>query len=87
MTNTLGFPEGSVGKESTCSAEDTGVVGLIPWLGRSPGGGKCQCILVFLPEKSHGQEEPGGLLSKGSQRVEYDQVTEHTRVSKRVSIC
>ena len=22
---------------------------------------------VFLPEKSHGQEEPGGLLSKGSQ--------------------
>ena len=30
------FPGGSNGKESTCSAED---VGLIPGLGRSPGGG------------------------------------------------
>ena len=32
----LGFPRGSNGKESTCSAED---LGLIPGLGRSPGGG------------------------------------------------
>ena len=32
----MGFPGGSNGKESTCSAED---VGLIPGLGRSPGGG------------------------------------------------
>ena len=33
---TLGFPGGSVGKESTCNA---GELGLIPGLGRSPGGG------------------------------------------------
>ena len=32
----LGFPGGSDGKESACNAED---VGLIPWLGRSPGEG------------------------------------------------
>ena len=32
----LGFPGGSDGKESTCSA---GNLGLIPGLGRSPGGG------------------------------------------------
>ena len=31
-----GFPDGSVGKESGCNAGDTG---LIPGLGRSPGGG------------------------------------------------
>ena len=31
-----GFPGGSVGKESTCSAGD---LGTIPGLGRSPGGG------------------------------------------------
>ena len=32
----LGFPGGSDGKESTCN---TGDPGLIPGLGRSPGGG------------------------------------------------
>ena len=29
--------------ESTCSAGDTGHAGLIPGLGRSPGGGDLQC--------------------------------------------
>ena len=33
----LGFPDSSVGKESTCNAGDPG---LIPGLGRSPGEGK-----------------------------------------------
>ena len=32
-----GFPDGSVGKESTCNAGYTGDIGLIPGLGRSPG--------------------------------------------------
>ena len=32
----LGFPDGSAGKESTCSVRD---LGSIPGLGRSPGGG------------------------------------------------
>ena len=36
MTVTLGFPCGSAGKESTCNAED---LGLIPGLRRSPGKG------------------------------------------------
>ena len=36
-TPVLGFPRGSVGKESSCSVGD---LGLIPGLGRSPGGGK-----------------------------------------------
>ena len=30
---------GSVGKESACSLGNTGDMGLIPGLGRSPGGG------------------------------------------------
>ena len=33
----MGFPHGSVGKESSCSAGD---LYLIPRLGRSPGEGK-----------------------------------------------
>ena len=32
----MGFPHGSVGKSSACNAGDPG---LIPGLGRSPGGG------------------------------------------------
>ena len=35
----LGFPDGSVGKETTCNAGDLGDVGSIPGSGRSPGGG------------------------------------------------
>ena len=33
----LGFPGGLDGKESACNMED---LGLLPGLGRSPGGGK-----------------------------------------------
>ena len=36
MYQLLGFPGGSGGKESFCSAGD---LGLIPWSGRSPGEG------------------------------------------------
>ena len=36
LTYILGFPGGSTGKESTCNVGD---LGLIPWLGRSPGEG------------------------------------------------
>ena len=35
----LGLPRWLSGKESVCSAGDTGDVGLIPGSGRSPGGG------------------------------------------------
>ena len=46
-----GFPCGSVGKESTCSA---GNLGSIPGLGRSPGEGKDYPLQYFGLEKSHG---------------------------------
>ena len=35
----LGFPDGSVGKESACNAGDTGDAGSLLGSGRSPGGG------------------------------------------------
>ena len=45
----LGFPDSPEGKECACNAEDTGNVGLIPELGRSPGEGNgnplwCSCL-------------------------------------------
>ena len=36
----MGFPGGSSSKESACNAGDAGDMGLIPGLGRSPGGGR-----------------------------------------------
>ena len=44
-----GFPDGSDGKHTICKAGD---LGLIPGLGRSPGGGLWQPTPVFLPGKS-----------------------------------
>ena len=35
----MGFPGGSVGKETAYNAGDPRDTGSIPWLGRSPGGG------------------------------------------------
>ena len=35
----MGFPDGSVDKEASCNARDTGDVSLIPESGRSPEGG------------------------------------------------
>ena len=45
----LGFPAGSVSKESTCNAGD---LGLIPGLGRSPGEGKGYLLQYSGLEKS-----------------------------------
>ena len=40
----MGFPDGSVGKESACSAGDIGDVGSIPGLGRFPGEGNSNSL-------------------------------------------
>ena len=60
------IPGGSDGKESTCNAGDLGV---IPGLGRSPGGGNGTPIPVFFSEESHGQRSLVGYSPWGSQRV------------------
>ena len=51
---------------------DPGELGSIPGWGRSPGGGKWQPTLVFLPGKIPWREEPGRLQSLGLQRVKHD---------------
>ena len=45
----MGFPCGSAGKESACSAED---LGSIPGLGRSPGEGNIYPLQYSSPENS-----------------------------------
>ena len=60
----VGFPGGSDGRESTSNARN---LGSIPGVGRSPGGGHGNSLQYSCLENPHGQEEPGGLQSMGSQ--------------------
>ena len=46
----IGFPRRLSGKESACSAGDTGDLGLIPGLGRSPRGGYGNPLHYFCLE-------------------------------------
>ena len=55
-------------KESTCNM---GVMGLIPGLGRSPGGGRGNPLQYSCLENSM-TEKPGGLQPLGLQRVRHD---------------
>ena len=55
-----GFPDGLDGKESACNAGD---LGLIPGLGRSPGGGHGNPLQYSCLENPQWIEKPGGLHS------------------------
>ena len=63
MSLLRGLPGGSGGKEYTCSV---GVMGLIPGLGRSPGGGRGNPPQYSCLENSM-TEKPGRLQFMGSQ--------------------
>ena len=52
-----GFPGASDGEESTHKAGD---LGLIPGLGRTPGGGQGNPLQYSCLEKPHGQRSPVG---------------------------
>ena len=73
---TRGFPGGSVVKNPPANAGDTGS---IPGSGRSPGegnGNPLQYSCLEIPWT----EEPGGLLSMGSQRVRYYWAHTHRQI-------
>ena len=61
----IGFPDGSSGKEFACNAGDTGDVGSIPGSGRSPWRRRWKPTPVFLPGKSQGQRSLVGYSPKG----------------------
>ena len=64
-TDKAGFPGGSGGEESACSAGD---LGSIPGLGRSPGGGHGNPLQYSCLENPHGQGSLVGYIqSMGSQ--------------------
>ena len=69
-----GFPGGSAGKESACSAGD---LSLILGLGGSPGGGHGNPIPVFLPGESHGQGSLVGYSPGGHKESDTTEWTKH----------
>ena len=63
----LGFPGGSVGEESACSAGDAG---LIPGLGRAPGGGHGNPLQYSCLENPHGQRSLAGYSPWGCKELD-----------------
>ena len=62
LTVFQGFPSSSDGKESACNAGD---LGLIPGLGRFPGGGHGNPLQYSCLENPHGQRSLAGYSSWG----------------------
>ena len=63
----LGFPGGSVSKESVCDAEDPGS---ILGSGRSPGGGHGNRLQYSCLEKPHGQRSLVGYSPQGRKELD-----------------
>ena len=70
----MGFPGNTMLKNPPANAGDTSS---IPGSARSSKEGNSNPQPVFSPEDFHKTEEPGGLLSMGSQRVGHNWVTEY----------
>ena len=71
---TMGFPGGSDDEESACSVGD---LGLIPALGRSPGGGHDHPLQYSCLENPHGQRSLVGYSPWGHKELD---MTEHSTV-------
>ena len=69
----MGFPVGSDGKESACNARD---LGLIPQLGRSPGGGHGNPLQYSCLENPHRQRN---LVSNSPWGLRESDTTERLR--------
>ena len=60
----------SAGKESTCSAADTGDVGSIPGSERSPGGGSGSPLPYSCLKKIHGRRSLVGYSLWGHKELD-----------------
>ena len=73
----MGFHGGSYGKESACN---TGDLGSIPGLGRSPKGGHGNPLQYSYLENPYGQRSLVGYSPWGHKRVRHDLATKHSTV-------
>ena len=68
----MGFPGGSHCKESSCNLGD---LGLIPGLGRSPGGGRGNPLQCSCLENPHGQKNLGGYSPRSYTELDMIEAT------------
>ena len=76
----LGFPGGSDGKESACSARNAGALSSIPGSGRSPGeedGNPLQYACLENPMSRGAWRSTVHAVAKSQRQLE---VTEHTPI-------
>ena len=64
ISNLLGFPGGSDGKESACNAGDPDLIQKIPWRR------EWQPTPVFLPREFHGQRSLAGYSTWGHKELD-----------------
>ena len=74
ISQCLGFPGGASGKEPT-QAEDVRDVGLIPGLGRYPGGGHGNPLQYSGLESPHGQRSLAGYSPWGCKESDRTEMT------------
>ena len=79
----MGFPGGSDGKESACSAGD---LSLIPGSGRSLGEGNGNPLQYSWPGKSHGQRSLVGYSPRGCKELDTTEQLTHVHANKQFSI-
>ena len=68
------LPSGSDNKESSCNVGD---LGLIPGLGRSPGGGHCKPLQYSCLENSNGQRSLVGQYPWGRKELDVTERSTH----------
>ena len=73
----MGLPGGSDGKESACNA---GELGLIPELGRSPGGQYSNPLQYSCLENPRGQRTLAGYSLLGRKELDTTEATACTRL-------
>ena len=73
-----GFPGASVVKNLPAKARDTGIVGLNPESGRSPGGGNGNPLQCSSLENPVDRGAWWATVHVGRKRVPYGLATEHT---------
>ena len=78
----MGLPQGIINKESTCYAGDAGDLGLIPGLGRSPGGGHGNTLQYSCLENPMDRGAWWATVHRVHKELDTTEVTEHAHTHK-----
>ena len=86
LPSSRGFPDGSGGKESPCSAGDVRDMGSIPESGRSPGGGHGNSLQYSCLENSMDREAQGATVHRVTWSRTQNWGTDHS-IFLQASVC